>query len=1104
MVLSGYGFSDSIAVRANVAFGEGRIGPIDPRTMLKPGRWAAAGLVSLGAAYLLIAAYREPRGETAAGSSAVSPYTLAFASLAAKAREVRTIEPRVTGGFGYAPYLPGCKEAGGVSRRAGILREAGSEASADQRGAAAVVSLLGCDPGPALDLLNKALTASPRDPRLLSDLAASHLVRAERESSPYDLIQALAAADRALKIAPSLQEAKFNQALALTRLGLVSEAEKAWRSYRDLDPDSGWSQEASGHLQQLDQPREADLWKADRDRLDRAALAGASEDVQRLVAAYRQPARLYVEDKLLGDWATARLQGNQEASGRAFAIARAVAAALGYPMLRAEVNAIQEALRDAPRLAALTHGHAAYAEARELHESQKYPQAEPLFRRAAAELKTARSPFAVWPDFYLAVIAHHHGDRPKAIRDLEALRGRFAIWDYPAFLGYVDWMIGQARGEQGPLAAALDATNAARQEFERAGEVENRAAMDSILAQIYTELGDVKQVWRHNYAALQILPRLYKPRRIQNILSAVVESLRRTGDLIPAVYFSQVLADEAERAGNPNGLTIALRNQAALLHELGRTAEALLDLDRARQASQRIEDLLLRQSVEVDTLLTEGQMLRGSRADAALRVLDQALAISLQEGNRHLLIQILQERAESWLTLGRESEAEADQKAGLAELERQRRTLGDATLRVFFGDQGRALLEERIALQRRRGESAEATLDTAERLRARALLDSLGGPDPAGWPEPPPARAIAAALPADTALVEYLWVRDGLLAWVITRGGVELVDLGAGRRRVEDLAERFAKNLKDGRDAGAVSRELRRLLIAPLESRLAGVSTLVVIPDGKLCRVPFAALQEESSGRFLIEDHALATAPSAGIYVALAERYRERSRSAPASILLVGEPRIDPGAFPTLTSLPDSAKEIEALRRLYGRPIVLTGEAATAERFLASLPDQDVLHFAGHTVTAPGADAPSLLLTGSAATGGTGLLPASGIQCPRPPRTRLAVLAGCRTADGRLSQNEGTLGLARAFLAAGIPAVVASHWDIDDEPAFKLLRRFHELLRGGDDPLTALRQAQLDLLRGPDPALASPHIWAAFQVTGGVFAPANDLSPPPTASPQSR
>jgi CHAT domain-containing protein/tetratricopeptide (TPR) repeat protein len=1102
MVLSGYGFSDSFAVRASVASGEGWIGPSDPRTMLKLGRWAAAGLVSLGAAYVLIATYREPRGETAAGS----PYTRALASLAAKEREVRTIEPRVTGGFGYAPYQPGCKDADAAGVRAGILRETEDDASPDRLGAAAVFRLLGCEPGRAIGLLQKALTASPRDPRLLSDLAAAYLVRADQESSPYDFIQALAAADRALEIAPSFKEARFNKAVALTRFGLVSEAEKAWQAYRDLDQDSGWSQEASAHLQQLERPREADLWKGDRDRLDRAALTGDSEKVRRIVDAYRQPARLYVEDKLLGDWATGWLQGKKEESGRALATARAVADSLVYPMLRAEVGVVEEALQaaDGPRLTVLARGHAAYAKGRELHEQQKYPEAARLFHQAAADLKQARSLFAAWPDFYGAVITYHHGDQPQALRELEDLRRRFATWDYPAILGYVDWMIGQARGQQGPLAAALSATDSARQEFERAGEVENRAAMDSILAQIYTDLGDFKQAWHHNYAALQALPRLYKPRRIENTLSAAISTLRKTGDLSPAVYFQGLLADEALRAGNPIGVTIALRDQAALLHELGRTAEALLDLDRARKASERIEDLLLRQSVEVDTLVLAGRILRDTHADAAVQALDQALAVSLQKGNRHLLIEILQERAENWLTLNREREAQADLEAGLAELERQRRLLVDATLRVFFADQGRALLEERIALQHRRGESAEATLDTAERLRSRALLDSLGGPGPAGWPEPRPAREIATALPAGTALVEYLWVRNGLLAWVITRNGVDLVDLGAGRQRAEDLADRFTQALRKGSEAGAGSRELRRLLISPLESRLAGASTLVVIPDGKLCQVPFAALQDESTGRFLVEDHSLATAPSAGIYVALAERYRERSGSAPASILLVGEPRVDQGLRPTLTSLPDAAREIETLGRLYGRPVVLTGAAATAERFLASLPDQDILHFAGHTVTPPGADAPSLLLTGSAANGGTGLLPAAGIHCPRPPQTRLAVLAGCRTAEGRLSQNEGTLGLARAFLAAGIPVVVASHWDADDGPAFQLLRRFHELLRGGADPLTALRQVQLELLRGRDPALASPHIWAAFQVTGGAFVPANNLSPPPTASPQSR
>ena len=78
------------------------------------------------------------------------------------------------------------------------------------------------------------------------------------------------------------------------------------------------------------------------------------------------------------------------------------------------------------------------------------------------------------------------------------------------------------------------------------------------------------------------------------------------------------------------------------------------------------------------------------------------------------------------------------------------------------------------------------------------------------------------------------------------------------------------------------------------------------------------------------------------------------------------------------------------------------------------------------------------------------------------------------------------MGLARSFLIAGVPVVVASLWDVDDEPSSRLVLRFHELLRGGADPMTAVRQAQLESLAGTDRSLASPRAWAAFQVIGGA------------------
>ena len=97
-------------------------------------------------------------------------------------------------------------------------------------------------------------------------------------------------------------------------------------------------------------------------------------------------------------------------------------------------------------------------------------------------------------------------------------------------------------------------------------------------------------------------------------------------------------------------------------------------------------------------------------------------------------------------------------------------------------------------------------------------------------------------------------------------------------------------------------------------------------------------------------------------------------------------------------------------------------------------------------------------------------------------RTKLVVLAACDTA-GDVPVSEGASSLARAFLAAGVPTVVASLWSVNDRTTARLFQVFHQRLRAGADPGTALRDAQLTLLRSPGPE-SSPAAWGAFEVIG--------------------
>ena len=84
------------------------------------------------------------------------------------------------------------------------------------------------------DAAQSLLAASreqPANARYLSDVAAVQLERARLGLRPDDLPRALAAADRARRLDPSLKEAWFNRALAASALSLTAEAKAAWTEY---------------------------------------------------------------------------------------------------------------------------------------------------------------------------------------------------------------------------------------------------------------------------------------------------------------------------------------------------------------------------------------------------------------------------------------------------------------------------------------------------------------------------------------------------------------------------------------------------------------------------------------------------------------------------------------------------------------------------------------------------------------------------------------------------------------------------------------------------------------------------------------------------------
>ena len=371
----------------------------------------------------------------------------------------------------------------------------------------------------------------------------------------------------------------------------------------------------------------------------------------------------------------------------------------------------------------------------------------------------------------------------------------------------------------------------------------------------------------------------------------------------------------------------------------------------------------------------------------------------------------------------------------------------------------------------------EALVIRAARVapRATAVLGG-GGPD---------VGAMRAALGPREVLVEYFLARDRLVVFVLSPGSLEVVerpvDARALTQRVRLLRDVWGSPRRDWRIGLPAAGALHATLVAPLREAglLAGAERLVVVPHGLLGQVPFAALHDEARGRYLVEDVAVAYAPSAAALAAVRAR---------AGV----EPSLAGAAFaPLVGKLPASGYEAAAFGRARPGADVRLGAAATERSLRAALASRGVVHVATHGELNALNPMFSRLELARAANGGwvdDGRLEAHEVL-GLPVRSPLVFLSGCETGARRAWIDDPVRGtadltLSHAFLSAGAAAVVSTLWRIDDAGAATFASRFYARL-GATDAAAALAGAQRELARDARyAAWASPYHWAGFTLSG--------------------
>jgi CHAT domain-containing protein len=283
------------------------------------------------------------------------------------------------------------------------------------------------------------------------------------------------------------------------------------------------------------------------------------------------------------------------------------------------------------------------------------------------------------------------------------------------------------------------------------------------------------------------------------------------------------------------------------------------------------------------------------------------------------------------------------------------------------------------------------------------------------------------------------------------------------------------------------SYDLYELLIKPVE-KVIQQRKIIVIPDGILGYIPFETLIKKkpvlSKPDYKAFEYLMKTNCIRYAYLSsyISDQPNSR-RKANKTMLGFAPVHFENFNDPLLKPLPLSEEEIiQTAKIAHGDTYI--AKMATESNFKKQAGQYKILHIATHTQLDTLNPEYSKVLfyrdNDSLEDNQLNTFEISGLSL----NARLAVLSGCNTGTGKLLQGEGVFNLARGFIYAGVPSIVMTLWEIEDNPGAEIMTAFYTNLKDGMPTDEALWKAKLHYLENSDILNAHPYFWSTFVSIG--------------------
>jgi CHAT domain-containing protein len=1030
-----------------------------------------------------------------------------LATLKAAYREQRPIESRIAS-FSYAPFIvtrgDETTKVDGVKAK---LAERILLDQADQLKNAAAFYALGKlhlsqrKFEDAIQQFEAALKTDPDNAQLHNDLAAALMEKALWESTQPNAGQSLETyaqsrehLEKALQLDSRLLDALFNLALWQQRQRLWAQAEESWQKYLEKDSRSRWAEDAQQYLKEA-RARKNQVSKTKEQLLKEFLQAHQNNDPDQAFSVLSHN-REAISEKLIWWLLTDELL-KPSSDYSAEQLLHALTFAGDLEAARADdhfTSALAKyyravSLEQRERLAqahqAVKNGHAD-AQLSKFNEAiEQYQQAKLLFEQAGNKGETR------FTEFILGLFYFQN-------RNIEASQALLVPLSRQCKVAKYQWLLSQTLYAMAPAnfdqAVYTRGINESKLSLKIARAIVDPLGEQKSLSQLanqYSYLGDLRQsldyLQQYQSSADAYPPSERQMWRNGVILAEVVNSLDYYA---AAADYQKEALRIAQKSSNPDQLYLSYVR-------LGNLYGRLQNYDTALQYAQL--------GLKIAQGHSEQKGWRKNMAYASLQIgnlyrqvgdfrqsfLSYNQSANLyQELNEQVRIyDVHKGRLQCYLAQGNDEAAQSELKTALDYAEKYRDNILEEQQKNTYFDNEQSIYDLAIDFEYSRKGNARAAFEYAEASRARSLLSAVA---PGG--QPFSLTEIQNRLPEAAQLVLYAALEDKLLIWVISKSGFQPVVQQVTLRELHDLAlnyQRLASDAivseKNRDELRLAATRLHQLLLTPIEPLLDQHKSICIVPDKVLCYLPFSALISPVTGHYLLTDYRLSFAPSSTIYLRSSESAQQRSTVANEKLLSVGNPSFDREVFARLNDLPAARREAEQIARLYGTQ-ALIGEQAREAAIKRQMTQADVVHLASHYVVDDRSPMQSKLLLTKEAEGQNedGILQGQELYERKLSRPRLVVLSACRSGIERYYNGEGMVGMSRAYLASGVPLIVASLWPVESQATAELMISFHRHRRqDGGSTAEALRRAQLEMMQSADTRNQNPYYWASFVAIGG-------------------